>query len=117
MKQNQLILLLDISFHNEGIAPITHNIEPVGDMIALLDEKSQVKTKRKFRKLWKKALRDACKDAKMRKHPKEIEILHDRVGFGERNPTPGQKLQRKKIVREFLFRKLPLSSVGRADDC
>ena len=114
---NQFSLLLDISFHNEGIAPITSDLTPVGEMISLLDEEAQIISKRKFRKLWKKAFKAACEDVKMRNTKKsnldiEIQCLKDRVGFGSSDPEPQQKRQRKRLVREFLFRNLPLSSVG-----
>ena len=63
-------LLFDIKCHDLGIAPINHVPgSSADDMLNLLDYDSKTKAKRKYRKLWKKALKSACEEININSRP------------------------------------------------
>lgn len=78
-----------------GIAPM---IDPLHDMrrgITQLSAEDNRATKRKFRKLWRKAMRQKLLDTKS---PAAQKLLQTKLGSGVANPTSAQRLERKRLV-------------------
>ena len=91
-------ILVQIEYLKLGLIPFTLNVE---EALESLDEKSRNKAKRKFRKIYRKAL-------------KSMYITktgyYDLFGGTSHKPTPKQQANRKKLVYEYICSKITRTS-------
>lgn len=89
--------LLSAAGFEAGIIPIEQPEHDMTRVLAQLSPEDAQKMKRKFRKLWRKMVREK-KDA-----PRMQAAIANQAGMGAKKPTKAQKLARKRLVFNKLW--------------
>jgi len=84
----------DAAAHGLGIAPLSYESlrQDMGQVLASLPPEEARKAKRKFRKLWRKAVR------RKQQSGKYSHYIQRAAGLGDPHPRPGHKFYRKSEV-------------------
>lgn len=102
-------IMINTVMMEEGIVPI---LDPSLDMrraLSTLSPEDARKAKRKFRKMWRKALKQIVADGKS-------SYRNVTLGKGKKVPSKAERLQRKQVVLNKLWEDCIFSLVEKARD-
>jgi len=100
-------ILYDIKLLDMGLIP-TNRVQHVSHQIEQLDDSSARRAKRKFRKAWRRAVRQKIATINhlgIKKSIKEnrIQDIKDAVGWNCTTPTRPQRKERDRLVRLWIW--------------
>ena len=87
---NEIDMLIQLEYLNLGLIPPTVDVDQA---LNILDSRAAYKAKRKFRKIYRQALRH-CYNTK--------QGYYQTYGGTSHKPTPEQKSNRKRLVYEYI---------------
>lgn len=103
-------IMINTVMMEEGIVPIFEPTHDVARALATLSPEDARKAKRRFRKLWRKALK------KMLAEDNKSSYRATLAGKGKKVPSKAERLHRKRMVLDGLWKDCICSLVEKAKD-